>query len=83
MEPRSDDHRAFGLAIRELRKQRGLTQEDLAHASGLDRSYMGGIERGEHNLSLTNILRVGEALDLSPSELFLRFETVRERDSPG
>lgn len=79
MEPRSTEHQAFGRAIRELRRERGLTQEGLGHESGLDRSYMGGIERGEHNVSLTNILRIADALDARPTEVFERFEVIRSR----
>jgi transcriptional regulator with XRE-family HTH domain len=79
MEPRSADHQLFGRAIRELRTERGLSQEALAHASHLDRSYMGGIERGEHNVALTNILRVTDALEIPSATLFERFEALRQR----
>jgi transcriptional regulator with XRE-family HTH domain len=60
----------FGARMRELRKARGLSQEALAFASGLDRSYLGAIERGEKNVSLVNIHRIAEALGTGPSELF-------------
>lgn len=60
---------ALGAAIRERRTRLGISQEDLAFGSGLDRSYVGGIERGEHNLSLINICRIAEALELSASKL--------------
>ena len=78
MEPRSAEHQAFGRAIRELRKEKGLSQEALAHASDLDRSYMGGIERGEHNVALTNILRITDALGITSTALFERFEMLRQ-----
>ena len=52
-----------------VRKKDGISQEALALAAGLDRSYMGGIERGEHNLTVINLLRVSDALGLTPSEL--------------
>jgi transcriptional regulator with XRE-family HTH domain len=61
----------FGARMRELRKARGLSQEALAFACGLDRSYLGSIERGEKNVSLINIWRIAEALGTSPSELFI------------
>lgn len=61
--------RIFGLKVRELRKASGLSQEKLAELSGLDRSYLGGIERGEHNLALINIIKLAEALELPPSAL--------------
>ena len=59
----------LGVAIRKARKKLGLSQEALAIDAGLDRSYMGGIERGEHNLTVINLLRVSEALGITPSEL--------------
>ena len=74
--PRSPAHAAFGQAIRELRRERGISQEDLAHTCGLDRSYMGGIERGERNPSLKNIFRVADGLGVAPTVLFERFETL-------
>ena len=62
--------RLFGKRLRELRKQRGLSQEALALVCDLDRTYIGGIERGERNVSLINIVRISKALDISPQELF-------------
>ncbi|MBF6558859.1 MAG: helix-turn-helix transcriptional regulator [Candidatus Binataceae bacterium] len=60
----------FGTRIRELRKERGLSQEAFADVCGLDRTYIGGIERGERNVSLTNISKIAAALNISASELF-------------
>ena len=68
-EPRSPAHLAYGRALREVRLTRGISQERLAHLSGLDRTYVSGIERGERNPSLTNILKLVDALDISLSEL--------------
>jgi transcriptional regulator with XRE-family HTH domain len=62
--------RAFGARMRALRKAAGLTQEELAFASGLDRSYLGAIERGEKNVSLINIHRIAHALGVGAGELF-------------
>lgn len=59
----------FGQKVRDLRHIRQLSQEDLAELSGLHRTYIGGIERGERNVALLNILRIAEALDTSASEL--------------
>jgi transcriptional regulator with XRE-family HTH domain len=59
----------FGNRVRELRKKKGLSQEALALESGLDRSYVGGVERGERNISLANIEKLARALRVHPSEL--------------
>ncbi|MBA3034167.1 MAG: helix-turn-helix domain-containing protein [Gammaproteobacteria bacterium] len=62
----------IGQAIRELRAAVEMSQEALAHEAGMDRSYMGGIERGEHNLTLINLLRICRCLRVSVSELLRR-----------
>lgn len=63
---------SFGQAVRAFRLEIGLSQEALADEAGIDRSYMGGIERGEHNLALINIRKVASALNLTVSELMKR-----------
>ena len=60
----------FGERVRELRKQKGLSQESLALACGLDRTYIGGVERGERNISLINIYKIAAALGVPAKELF-------------
>ena len=60
----------FGQRLRELRKRRGLSQETLALSCDLDRTYIGGVERGERNLSLINIYKIAAALDVPAKELF-------------
>lgn len=62
--------RAFGARLRGLRKAQKLSQEGVALKAGLDRSYVGQIERGEANLSLINIHRIAEAIEVDPRELF-------------
>lgn len=59
----------FGENVRELRKKRGLSQEELAAEAELDRTYMGGVERGERNLGLLNVARVAKALGVTSSKL--------------
>ena len=61
---------ALGEAIRRARIGIGLSQEVLAVDADLDRSYVGGIERGEHNLSVMNFVKIADALKTSPSSLF-------------
>ena len=60
----------FGKNIRRLRERRGLSQEEFADKSEFDRSYIGGIERGERNPSLTAVFRLASALDIEPVRLF-------------
>ncbi|WP_282753508.1 helix-turn-helix domain-containing protein [Desulfuromonas thiophila] len=60
----------FGAKLRLLRKEKGLSQEKLAELCSLDRTYIGGVERGERNIGLINILRISTALGISPKELF-------------
>ncbi len=61
--------KAIGAAIREIRKDLGFSQEAFADQVGIDRSYMGGIERGEHNLALMNLLKISKALKFPLSQL--------------
>ena len=60
---------ALGAEIRRARAGIGLSQETLAVDAGLDRSYMGGIERGEHNITIMNIVKIAVALNVKPSTL--------------
>jgi len=59
----------IGEVIRRTRKERGLSQELLAVDAGVDRSYMGGIERGEHNLTVMSLLKIAKALECKASVL--------------
>lgn len=60
---------SLGAAIRAARQTHGLSQEALAEIAGIDRSYMGGIERGEHNLAIMNLLKIADALGVKVSTL--------------
>jgi transcriptional regulator with XRE-family HTH domain len=71
--------RLFGERLRELRTERGLTQEQLAEAAGVDRNYIGQIERGERNVALVNIVTIAAALKVQPADLFTAFATVAKR----
>ena len=68
------DRTRFGERIRQLRLAKDWSQEDLAARSGLHHTYIGGIERGERNLGLDNILKLARALDEYPSALFADFQ---------
>ena len=61
--------RRFGDGVRKLRKRKGLSQESLAFETGLDRTYIGGVERGERNISLLNILKLAHAFGVRAGRL--------------
>jgi transcriptional regulator with XRE-family HTH domain len=61
---------AFGDKVRELRKQKGISQEELSYKADLHRTYIGMIERAEKNLTLTNIEKIAKALDVDIKSLF-------------
>ncbi len=60
----------LGKAIKENRTGKGLSQERLAEMTGLHRTYVGSVERGERNVSAINIKAIADALKCKPSELF-------------
>jgi transcriptional regulator with XRE-family HTH domain len=66
--------RALGQRIRELRTQEGYSQEAFADKCGVHRTFMGTVERGESNLSFTNIAKVATTLGVPLSTLFLDLE---------
>jgi len=74
MVQRSQESVALGMAVRDLRRCAGLSQEELGDRSGMHRTYVGGIERGERNPSWLNIVRLSEALASHPSDLATRAE---------
>lgn len=60
---------AFGKRVREMRKTKGVSQERLAEMAGIDRSYMGNIERGEKNITLKKAYEICDALDVEIQDL--------------
>ena len=68
---------AFGAAVRQHRGRLALSQEALAERSELHRTYVGGVERGERNVSLVNIYRLAQALGIRASDLFDTAEGFR------
>lgn len=61
---------ALGKAIKQIRLKKGYSQEAVALASELDRSYFGGIERGEHNVAVINLEKIAISLDVDLKDLF-------------
>ena len=60
----------FGARLRTIRTTKGLSQDTLALTCGLDRTYIGGVERGERNISLINICKIADALGVSPRKFW-------------
>jgi len=60
----------IGQNIRKIRLSKGFSQEALALLSGIDRSYLGGIERGEHNVAVINLEKIAQALEIPIANLF-------------
>ena len=60
----------FARRVRELRLERGLSQDELADAAGLHRTYIGTVERGEQSIGIDNVERIAKALKVTLSELF-------------
>jgi transcriptional regulator with XRE-family HTH domain len=69
-----DIRERFGYAVKLLREERNLTQEDLADRTGIHRTYLSDIERGARNVSLVNIERLAIALELTMEQLFHRVD---------
>lgn len=82
MAARAPTPAALGLAVREARRLNGLSQEELAHASGLHPTYVSGIERGHRNPSWTSVGRLCEALEMPLSELARLSERLASEDGP-
>ena len=73
----SAQHVALGDALREIRNERGISQEELAYRAGLHRNYVGACERGEINLSFRVLLQFSAGLAVSLSEIVARYEHIQ------
>jgi transcriptional regulator with XRE-family HTH domain len=73
----SAQHVALGDALREIRNERGISQEELAYRAGLHRNYVGACERGEINLSFRVLLQFTEGLAVSLSEIVAHYERIQ------
>lgn len=70
--------KAFGNAVRAERERQGVSQEELADRCGLHRTYVGGIERGERNIGVLNLLRLAKALHVPASSLLQDVDGTRD-----
>lgn len=71
MDKRLSPEKRLGLAIREIRVEAGWSQEELSFQSGLHRTYIGAVERGEKNVTLRNAIRIAKALKVKASEILV------------
>ena len=70
----------FGLAIKKLREETGLSQEKFALSIGMDRTYYASVEAGKRNISLQNIYKIAEGFDISVSALFVVVEKMNTEE---
>jgi transcriptional regulator with XRE-family HTH domain len=82
MQPTPGPERAFGDALREIRKERELSQEQLALESGLDRTYVSLIERGSQSPTMRTIMKLAAVLGVKPSDIVLRMEGLMPKPRP-
>lgn len=68
--PKASTKSVLGTAVRALREERGYSQEELAERANLHRNYVGGVERGERNVGLENIVKLAQALSVRTKDLF-------------
>ena len=69
-----DIQKAFGLRVQQLRKETGMSQEKFALSIDMDRTYLASVEAGKRNISINNIKKIADGLNISISELFDNIE---------
>lgn len=69
-----DIQKAFGLRVQQLRKETGMSQEKFALSIDMDRTYLASVEAGKRNISINNIKKIADGLNISISELFSNIE---------
>jgi len=77
--PEGGPEKALGLALREIRQARKLSQEELAFQCNLDRTYISLIERGIRSPTVRTVVKLAEVLKVSPSEIIRRMEVLLAR----
>ena len=76
------DLQRFGARVRAERERLGISQEKLAEQAGLHRTYLGGVERGDRNVGLVNIIRIARALGVPVAALFCDVDRPQGRSQP-
>lgn len=79
----SDVVKRVGDRIRHIRKEKGLSQEQLAERAGLHNNYVGQVERGEKNLTIETLEKIVSGLDISLEELFRFLDPMEQQDALG
>ena len=79
MEVFVDMQKEFGIALKKLREETGLSQEKFALSIGMDRTYDASVEAGKRNISLQNICKIAKGFDISVSALFVMVEKMNRR----
>lgn len=74
-----DMQKEFGIALKKLREETGLSQEKFALSIGMDRTYYASVEAGKRNISLQNICKIAKGFDISVSALFVMVEKMNRR----
>jgi transcriptional regulator with XRE-family HTH domain len=73
------DLQRFGARVRAERERLGVSQEELADRAEMHRTYLGGVERGERNVGVLNVLRIARALGVAPALLLRDFTTTKHK----
>ena len=79
MEVFGDMQKEFGIALKKIREETGISQEKFALSIGMDRTYYASVEAGKRNISLQNICKIAKGFDISVSALFVMVEKMNRR----
>jgi DNA-binding XRE family transcriptional regulator len=80
IQPDIGPEKAFGLALREVRRSKEISQERLALEAGFDRTYISLVERGISSPTIRKVYRIAQILDVAPSAIVKRMETLLEEE---
>jgi transcriptional regulator with XRE-family HTH domain len=83
IQPDPGPQKAFGQALREIRKEQGISQEKLALDSGFDRTYISLVERGIQSPTVKKVVKIAQILNVKPSEILQRMEQILATKPPA